>query len=54
MSDCAVRGAAKRIGTEGYGKAYPVASNNDSGGRQLNRRVEVVIGNNGTPIAPRS
>jgi outer membrane protein OmpA-like peptidoglycan-associated protein len=43
-----------RIGTEGYGKAYPVASNNDSGGRQLNRRVEVVIGNNGTPIAPRS
>jgi outer membrane protein OmpA-like peptidoglycan-associated protein len=43
-----------RIGTEGYGKAYPVASNNDSGGRQLNRRVEVVIGNNGSPIAPRS
>jgi outer membrane protein OmpA-like peptidoglycan-associated protein len=43
-----------RIGTEGYGKAYPVASNTESGGRQLNRRVEVVIGNNGTPIAPRS
>jgi len=44
-----------RIGTEGYGKAYPVASNNDSSGRQLNRRVEVVIGNsNGTAIAPRS
>jgi outer membrane protein OmpA-like peptidoglycan-associated protein len=44
-----------RIGTEGYGKAYPVASNNDSGGRQMNRRVEVVIGdNNGTPISPRS
>ncbi len=43
-----------RIGTEGYGKAYPVAGNTDSGGRQLNRRVEVVIGNNGTPIAPRS
>jgi outer membrane protein OmpA-like peptidoglycan-associated protein len=44
-----------RIGTEGYGKAYPVANNNDSGGRQLNRRVEVVIGgNNGTPISPRS
>jgi outer membrane protein OmpA-like peptidoglycan-associated protein len=44
-----------RIGTEGYGKAYPVANNTDSGGRQLNRRVEVVIGgNNGTPIAPRS
>jgi outer membrane protein OmpA-like peptidoglycan-associated protein len=44
-----------RIGSEGYGKAFPVASNTDSGGRQLNRRVEVVIGgNNGTPIAPRS
>jgi outer membrane protein OmpA-like peptidoglycan-associated protein len=44
-----------RIGAEGYGKAYPVASNSESGGRQLNRRVEVVIGgNNGTPIAPRS
>jgi outer membrane protein OmpA-like peptidoglycan-associated protein len=44
-----------RIGTEGYGKAYPVASNSDAGGRQLNRRVEVVIGgNNGSAIAPRS
>jgi outer membrane protein OmpA-like peptidoglycan-associated protein len=47
--------APSRIGSEGYGKAYPVASNNESGGRQLNRRVEVVIGgNNGTAIAPRS
>ncbi|MDP9008312.1 MAG: OmpA family protein [Pseudomonadota bacterium] len=47
--------APSRIATEGYGKAYPVANNNDSGGRQLNRRVEVVIGgNNGTAIAPRS
>src|SRR5450432_861119 len=35
-----------RIGTEGYGKAYPVASNSDAGGRPLNRRVEVVIGGN--------
>ena len=43
-----------RIGTEGYGKGYPVASNTDSGGRQLNRRVEVVIGgDNGTAISPR-
>jgi outer membrane protein OmpA-like peptidoglycan-associated protein len=58
----AVRGAliargvdSPRIGTEGYGKSYPVASNSDSGGRQLNRRVEVVIGgNNGTPIARRT
>jgi outer membrane protein OmpA-like peptidoglycan-associated protein len=44
-----------RISTEGYGKAFPVANNSDSGGRQLNRRVEVVIGNdNNSPIAPRS
>jgi outer membrane protein OmpA-like peptidoglycan-associated protein len=46
---------ASRIGTEGYGKAYPVANNNDSGGRQLNRRVEVVIGgDDGRAVAPRS
>jgi outer membrane protein OmpA-like peptidoglycan-associated protein len=45
---------ASRIGTEGYGKAYPVANNVDSGGRQLNRRVEVVIGGeNGLGVSPR-
>ena len=51
-----VRGIdASRIGTQGYGKSYPVANNTDSGGRQLNRRVEVVIGgDNGTAISPRS
>jgi outer membrane protein OmpA-like peptidoglycan-associated protein len=51
-----VRGIdSSRISTQGYGKAFPVASNSDSGGRQLNRRVEVVIGgDNGTTIAPRS
>jgi outer membrane protein OmpA-like peptidoglycan-associated protein len=46
---------ASRITTQGYGKSFPVATNNDSGGRQLNRRVEVVIGgDNGMAIAPRS
>lgn len=46
---------SSRINTEGYGKAFPVANNEDSGGRQLNRRVEVVIGgDNGSAIAPRS
>lgn len=46
--------ASSRIDTEGYGKAYPVANNTDSGGRQLNRRVEVVIGgNHNSPISPR-
>jgi len=43
-----------RIDTEGYGKAYPVASNDNPGGRQMNRRVEVVIGgSDNAPIAPR-
>jgi outer membrane protein OmpA-like peptidoglycan-associated protein len=43
-----------RIATQGYGKAYPVAGNSESSGRQLNRRVEVVIGaDNGTAVAAR-
>lgn len=32
-----------RISTVGYGQDKPVASNNDAGGRQLNRRVEIRI-----------
>jgi outer membrane protein OmpA-like peptidoglycan-associated protein len=32
-----------RVSTRGYGERRPVASNDNSGGRQLNRRVEVVI-----------
>jgi outer membrane protein OmpA-like peptidoglycan-associated protein len=43
-----------RIATHGYGKDSPVASNSESSGRQLNRRVEVVIGaDDGTAIAAR-
>jgi outer membrane protein OmpA-like peptidoglycan-associated protein len=43
-----------RVSTQGYGKAFPVANNTDSGGRQLNRRVEVIIGqDDGTAITPR-
>jgi outer membrane protein OmpA-like peptidoglycan-associated protein len=33
----------RRIIAYGYGRAYPVASNETAAGRQLNRRVEVVI-----------
>jgi outer membrane protein OmpA-like peptidoglycan-associated protein len=36
-----------RIWTKGYGKKYPVASNDTPTGRQLNRRVEVIILNEG-------
>jgi outer membrane protein OmpA-like peptidoglycan-associated protein len=46
--------SSTRIATQGYGKAYPVASNSESSGRQLNRRVEVVIGSdNGSAVAAR-
>jgi len=46
--------SSTRIATQGYGKAYPVAGNSESSGRQLNRRVEVVIGaDDGTAIAGR-
>jgi outer membrane protein OmpA-like peptidoglycan-associated protein len=32
-----------RLRTAGMGEAYPVASNNESAGRQQNRRVEIVV-----------
>ncbi len=32
-----------RVETQGFGEQYPVASNETSGGRQQNRRVEIVI-----------
>ena len=35
--------AIERLFVKGYGEAYPVASNDDAGGRQRNRRVEIVI-----------
>src|ERR1700721_990218 len=44
-----------RIVTHGYGKEYSVASNAESSGRQLNRRVEVVIGGeDGAPVVGRT
>jgi outer membrane protein OmpA-like peptidoglycan-associated protein len=35
--------SADRITTRGYGRSFPVATNGTEAGRQLNRRVEVVI-----------
>jgi outer membrane protein OmpA-like peptidoglycan-associated protein len=35
--------AADRINVRGYGEAYPVAGNDNAAGRQLNRRVEIVL-----------
>jgi outer membrane protein OmpA-like peptidoglycan-associated protein len=44
-----------RIATRGYGKDFSVASNADTGGRQLNRRVEIVIGGeDGAAVVARS
>jgi outer membrane protein OmpA-like peptidoglycan-associated protein len=41
-----------RIEAHGYGSAFPAANYDDSSGRQMNRRVEVVIGGeNGEAIA---
>ena len=34
---------SNRMTTRGYGKSFPVASNESEAGRQLNRRVEIVI-----------
>ena len=45
--------APQRVAMKGYGEAYPVASNDTAGNRQLNRRVEIVLSNSGAPIAPR-
>ena len=35
--------ASNRIDARGYGPQFPIASNDNAAGRQLNRRVEIVI-----------
>jgi outer membrane protein OmpA-like peptidoglycan-associated protein len=42
----------ERITTHGYGEQYPIASNADPTGRQMNRRVEVVISDASGRIPP--
>ncbi len=42
-----------RIAVRGYGEAFPVAGNDTASGRQLNRRVEVVISDDGKVIPSR-
>jgi outer membrane protein OmpA-like peptidoglycan-associated protein len=44
---------AARVRATGYGAAFPVASNNDDGSRQLNRRVEIIVSNGGQSIPSR-
>jgi outer membrane protein OmpA-like peptidoglycan-associated protein len=45
---------AQRVRALGYGEEFPVASNANSGSRQLNRRVEIIVGNQNEPIPERS
>jgi outer membrane protein OmpA-like peptidoglycan-associated protein len=43
-----------RIDTRGYGERYPIATNNTPTGRQLNRRVEIIVSNDQKPVDDRS
>ena len=45
--------SSDRIATQGYGKAFPVASNNTAAQRQLNRRVEIILSDDNGKITPR-
>jgi outer membrane protein OmpA-like peptidoglycan-associated protein len=45
--------SSDRIETRGYAETYPVASNNTAAGRQLNRRVEIILSDDNGNIVPR-
>ncbi|MDO9162021.1 MAG: OmpA family protein [Methylococcaceae bacterium] len=47
------RVSSDRISARGYGEGMPIASNDNAGGRQLNRRVEIILSDNEGNIAPR-
>ncbi len=42
-----------QLATQGYGESHPVAGNDSAGGRQMNRRVEIVLSDEGGVVAPR-
>ncbi len=44
---------AGRVSAIGYGESFPIADNGNSGGRQMNRRVEVVVSDATGNISPR-
>ncbi len=39
--------------SSGYGESYPVAGNDSAGGRQMNRRVEIVLSDENGTVTPR-
>ncbi len=45
--------ARERVAMRGYGEAYPVAGNDSSGNRQLNRRVEIVLSDDSGKVMAR-
>lgn len=45
--------ARDRVAMRGYGEAYPIAANDTSQNRQLNRRVEIVFSDGNGQIPPR-
>jgi outer membrane protein OmpA-like peptidoglycan-associated protein len=44
--------SSDRIATRGYGEASPVATNDTAAGRQLNRRVEIILSDDAGNIVP--
>lgn len=42
-----------RLDTQGYGAAHPVADNDSSSGRRMNRRVEIVLSDAAGAVMPR-
>lgn len=45
---------AQRVRAMGYGEEFPVASNENAGSRQLNRRVEIIVSNDNAAIPGRT
>lgn len=44
---------SERMTSRGYGESFPVAGNDTPAGRQQNRRVEIIVSEDGGVIAPR-
>lgn len=44
---------SERITTQGFGKGSPIASNNTASGRQMNRRVEIIVSDDKGKVSSR-